>query len=380
VAVTLEKLQQHITQKMPSADADFLKQLSGALFEKASDDFLESFDAEGMTAMTLGALRSLEFRKKSPLTVRVFNPTLEGDGWTCPNTVIEIILDDRPFIVDTIRAELKRLGLRLSFLLHPILHIVRDGDGKLERRLERSTTVRGEAYELYFVDRLDEARQKEVKERIDAVLDDLLLATNDYRDMKKQAQVVKTTLAALREASSDESRAADLAECEAFVDWLCANNFVFLGYREYDLVEEGGQKCLVMHPNSCLGILRNTSLSNYMQPVPLTQLSENLRARVVNGPLLIVTKTNAEATVHRAVRMDYIGVKKWGAGDETQGEMRFVGLFTSQGLSTPVREIPILRRKLQRVLEMDQVLDGSHDFKQIVSIFNSMPREELVLD
>ncbi|MBN9416413.1 MAG: NAD-glutamate dehydrogenase [Candidatus Eremiobacteraeota bacterium] len=377
MAVTLEKLQQHITQKMPSADAEFLKQLSGALFEKASDDFLESFDAEGMTAMTLGALRSLEARKRSPLSVRLFNPTLEGDGWTCPNTVIEIILDDRPFIVDTIRAELKRLGLRLSYLLHPILHLGRDADGKLERKLERSTAVRGEAYELYFVDRLDEARQEEVKGRLNAVLDDLLLATNDYQDMKKQAEVVKETLAALRQASSDETRAADLAECEAFVDWLRSNNFIFLGYREYDLVEDKGQKCLVMHPNSCLGILRNTSLSNYMKPVPLNELSENLRARVISGPLLIVTKTNAEATVHRAVRMDYIGVKKWGPGDETQGEMRFVGLFTSQGLSTPVREIPILRRKLQRVLEMDQALEGSHDFKQIVSIFNSMPREEL---
>lgn len=377
MAVTLEKLQQHITQKMPSADADFLKQLSGALFEKASDDFLESFDAEGMTAMTLGALRSLENRKRSPLSVRLFNPTLEGDGWTCANTVIEVILDDRPFIVDTVRAELKRLGLRLSYLLHPILHVARDGEGKLERRLERSSAVRGEAYELYFVDRIDEARQEEVKARLTAVLDDLLLATNDYQDMKKQAELVKETLAALRQASTDETRAADLAECEAFIDWLRSNNFIFLGYREYDLVEDGGQKCLVMHPNSCLGILRNTELSNYMKPVPLTELSENLRARVINGPLLIVTKTNAEATVHRAVRMDYIGVKKWGPNDETRGEMRFVGLFTSQGLSTPVREIPILRRKLQRVLEMDQALEGSHDFKQIVSIFNSMPREEL---
>ena len=377
MAVTLEKLQQHITQKMPSADADFIKALSGALFEKASADFLESFDAEGMTAMTLGMLRSLESRKRTPVTVRLLNPTVEGDGWTCPHTVIEIILDDRPFIVDTIRAELKRAGLRLSYLLHPIVHLARDADGKIVRKLERSGLFRGEAYELYFVERIDEERQKQVKERLEGVLNDLLLATDDYSAMKDQAQDVKKTLASLREASSDRSRAADLAECEAFIDWLCGNNFVFLGYREYDLVDERGEKCLLMQPSTCLGILRNTSMSNYMSPVPLSQLSDNLRARVISGPLLIVTKSNAEATVHRGVRMDYIGLKKWGPNDETQGEMRFLGLFTSQALSTPVREIPILRRKLQRVLEMDAALEGSHDFKQIVSIFNSMPREEL---
>lgn len=378
MAVTLEKLQQHITQKITSADADFLRQLSVALFEKASSDFLESFDAEGMTAMTLGALRSLEARKDKPLSVRVFNPSVEADGWTCHQTVIEIMLTDRPFIVDTVRSELKRLGLRLSYLLHPILPIVRDESGKLARRLERTAGDRGEAYELYFVEKTDDAgRRAEIQQRIESVLNDLLLATNDYQAMKAQAQTVKQTLAKLREASTDEGRAADLSECEAFIDWLCANNFVFLGYREYDLVEVNGERCLHMNSASCLGILRKLESSNYNQPVPLSQIGESLRARVLNGPLLIVTKSNAEATVHRAVRMDYIGVKKWNDKDETQGEMRFLGLFTSQALSTPVREIPILRRKLQRVLEMDACIEGSHDFKQIVSIFNSMPREEL---
>ena len=54
VAVTLEKLQKHISSKMPSADAEFLTQLTSTLFEKATSDFLESFDTEGMMAIALG--------------------------------------------------------------------------------------------------------------------------------------------------------------------------------------------------------------------------------------------------------------------------------------------------------------------------------------
>jgi glutamate dehydrogenase len=377
VAVTLEKLQQHIASKMNSADSDFLRQLSATLFEKATSDFLESFDAEGMMAMALGALRSLEARKEAPLFVRVFNPTVEGDGWTCNQTVIEIVLDDRPFIVDSVRAELKRQGLRIHHLLHPILPLRREAGGKLQRQLVKDDVTRGEAYELYFVDRLDAAKQAEVRSRLESVLGDVILATDDYRAMKEQAGRVKEYCGRLRAAATDPGRAADLAECEAFVDWLCANNFVFLGYREYSLVEHSGEQCLKMDLESCLGILRNSDASNYRQPVPLKDLPENLRARVVGGPLLVVTKSNAEASVHRPVRMDYIGLKKWDDHDNAQGEMRFLGLFTSQALSTPVREIPILRRKLQRVLEMDQCIEGSHDFKQIVSTFNSMPREEL---
>jgi len=376
VAVTLEKLQQHISQKMPSADADFLRQLAGTLFEKASSDFLDTFDADAMMAIALGALRSLEARKAAPQMVRVFNPTVEADGWTCKQTVVEILLDDRPFIVDTVRAELKRLGLRVHYLLHPIMRVKRQ-DGKLIRQFQPASEP-GEAYELYLVERVDSGeRQAEICSRLERVLEDLRLATDDYKDMKARAQEVRNFLKGLQEKTQNSERAADLAEVDAFIDWLCHNNFVFLGYREYDIIEHEGQPCLQVHADSSLGILRNLETSSYLQPVPLSQLPESLRARVLHGRLLLVTKSNAEATVHRAVRMDYVGIKKWDNQDQALGEMRFLGLFTSQALSTPVREIPILRRKLKRVLEMDQCVEGGHDYKQIVSIFNSMPREEL---
>src|SRR5262249_46295888 len=158
-------------------------------------------------------------------------------------------------------------------------------------------------------------------------------------------------LAGLRERMQDEGKAADIAECEAFMDWLAAGNFVFLGYREYNIFPKDGSDWIQLQADSGLGILRKFADSTYRDPVLVTDIPENLRARVVGGPLLIVTKANAEATVHRPVRIDYIGVKKWNDKQQARGEMRFLGLFTTHGLSTPVKEIPILRRKLQRVLE-----------------------------
>ena len=377
MAVTLEKLQQHISQTMNGADAELLQTLSAALFEKATGDFLDSFDAEGMMAMTLGALRSLQARGEAPVKVRVWNPSAEADGWHCHQTVVEVILDDRPFIVDSVRAALKREGLRVSHLIHPILHLSRAANGKVTRLLPKQDGARGVAYELYFVDHLEGDALTDLKVKLEAVLGDVVLATDDYAAMKTRAREIKDYMATLRTTSSKPGYAEDLAECEAFIDWLCANNFVFLGYREYDLKDVGGEPSYQTNTETCLGILRNTRHSNYLEPVPVKDLPEGLRARTKKAKLLLVTKANAEATVHRPVRMDYIGVQKWVGEDEARGEMRFLGLFTSQGLSAPVREIPILRRKLQRVLEMDKTIEGSHDYKQVVSIFNSMPREEL---
>lgn len=376
MAATLEKLQEYMQQKLPGDQVNFLKTLAGLLFEKATSEFLEEFDLEALQAIALGSLRSIEKLNDGTPQVRIFNPTHEADGWTSRYSVIEISLTDRPFIVDSVRAEIRRRGLGLHYLLHPIMPLHRDQQGKMVRSLDREG-AHLQAYELYFVDHIDEADMPALQARLLDILNDVVLATDDYGAFKKQADEIKRYLAELRTSSQDATDKADLAECEAFIEWLKDGNFLYAGYREYKLLDRDGQKFLQIDPDSCLGILKNISSSNYRNPVPLQDIPDNLRARITDGPLLIVTKANSEATIHRAVRMDYIGVKRWAADRVVVGEMRTLGLFTAKAVSTPVKEIPIIRRKLQQVLEQDQSLEGSHDYKQIESIFNSMPREEL---
>src|SRR5690606_18705931 len=150
-----------------------------------------------------------------------------------------------------------------------------------------------------------------------------------------------------------------------------------LGYREYAILDTDGEKSLGTVPDSGLGILRNVGQSGYAEPVPLRLIPPQLRERITAGRLLVVTKTNAEATVHRPRRMDYVGFKRLTADGDVVGERRFLGLFTGKAQSTPVGDIPILRRKLRQVLELDMAVPGSHDYKGIVAAFNSMPREDL---
>src|ERR1017187_9255389 len=121
-------------QKLPESQVDFLKHLAVVLFEKATSDFLDEFDLESLQSIALGALRLLEEKSTQEIRIRAFNPSYEADGWRSPYTALEISLRDRPFIVDTVRSELRRQGLRIHYFLHPILTLQRDANGQLVRQ------------------------------------------------------------------------------------------------------------------------------------------------------------------------------------------------------------------------------------------------------
>src|SRR5690606_21250081 len=149
--------------------------------------------------------------------------------------------------------------------------------------------------------------------------------------------------------------------------------------RGYDVREVDGEREIVVEAGSGLGILRDEGSSAYARGVPLSEMDPELRQRAESGPVLIVNKTNAHSTVHRRARMDYVGVKKLDPDGRVVGEHRFVGLFTSRAYAEDAEQIPILRDKLQHILESAGVVPDSHDDKEMKTIFNSMPKEELFL-
>ena len=380
MAATLQQVRTRI-ERIGGPESERLRQFAELLFSKGDQEFFETFDDESLYAIAVEGLSFVERRRSDEVRVEVYNPSYQINGWEGPYTVVALLLRDRPFIVDSVRAELRRHDFRLYHVLHPIYGIGRDDEGLLTSLGDRRQAGVQEAFEMYFVERIEE---EEGRERLEAavrrVLGDVVLATDDYSLMRQQSEQLRDYLRNLRQVSAQgyyRDRGEELEEYAAFMDWLDDDNFVYLGYREYDIVVKDEVRYLQLTEGSGLGILRKVEGSAYRRPVPLDQISPGLRERVVGGRVLIVTKTNAEATVHRPARMDYIGLKKLSDNWQVMGEQRFLGLFTSKALSTPVQEIPILRLKLRQVLEIDGAIPESHDFKQIHTAFNSMPREEL---
>ena len=385
--MTVELVRRHIERDADGGDAEQLDRFVQALLTKADESFFEQFDSESLYAMAVDGFEFMAELGTDDLKIEVFNPSYEADGFEAPFTVIRLVMEDRPFIVDSVQAELARQKLDLAFQLHPIIEVERSEQGELID-VEGENSNRSEAFEMFFIERLPEEALPKLQARMKKVMRDVILATDDYPAMRAKAAEVAAglhDLAASKPKPGEKITADQLAggfpeeieEYAAFIEWLDADNFVYLGYREYRLLEQDGETHLQVVPDSGLGILRGARGSRYQEPVPLSAMTPQLRERVTGGRVLIVTKTNAEATVHRVRRMDYVGVKQLDEQGNVTGEQRFIGLFTSAAQATPVDEIPILRRKLMQVVEADEAVPGSHDYKAIVSAFNSMPREDL---
>ena len=354
-----------------------LSRFAEVLFERTDRSLLTTYDAESLAAMARQGLEFLAGSGGEP-RVLVFNPD-GAAGWRSPHTVIMLTLTDRPFIVDSVQAELRRRGRPLYNQLHPIVSVSRNVTGELLHVGQEGGSP--EAFELFFVERMDDAEERaDLQRGVEKVLGDVILATDDYRAMLQRSADAEQYLEGLSATGVTGPLAVpkeDIDEYAAFMKWLDEDNFVFLGYRLYELLDVNGVKSLWANTESGLGVLRKLEDSGYVKPVPVEQLPEDLRERVTGGRLFLVTKANAEATVHRPRRMDYVGVKRLDGAGAVLGEQRFIGLFTTKGLSAPVEEVPILRLKLKQVLELDQSIPGSHDYKAIVAAFSGMPREEL---
>jgi glutamate dehydrogenase len=329
-----------------------------------------SISPEHLWAEIRSLLEFANARGHKPVGVRAFNPTLSTDGYEPLGSVLETSSDDWPFLVDSVSAALEARGEHVARLVHPIIGITRE-DGEITSVSHARNAVHRESVMHYDLARKLTAGELEELERdIEAVL---LAVRSTVTDFGAMTQRVEAMIALARKAStrydSDEIR-----EAVDFLAWLLRGNFVLLGAREYE-IRDDAYRCI---PGSGLGILADEDRSAYATPVPLSELPEALRRLATSGELLIVDKANARSPVHRHERMDYVGVRRVTPDGELAGEARLLGLFTSKAYTEPASETPVLHRKLRRVLEAEDLIEGSHDYKAAVSLFDTFPKDELL--
>ena len=313
-------------------------------------------------------------RKREPgeARVRVFNPTI-GDGWQSTHTIVEIVNDDMPFLVDSVTMEVNRHGLTLHLLIHPILSIERTADGTLTGvGADGTQEARRESFIHVEVDHIVEAERREaLTASIARVLTDVRLAVADWKRMKAQLGKVIEEI----DARPPPIAADELAEGKAFLEWLGNENYTFLGYRCHDLVEVDGQDALRIVSGSSLGIMREIPGKN--MAASFAALPPQVRAYARKPELVIVTKANARSTVHRPGYLDYVGIKRFDVSGNVCGEHRFLGLYTSIAYSAKPADIPLLRHKTANVVTRAGLARGGHAAKALINILGNYPRDEL---
>ena len=321
--------------------------------------------------MGQAALAHLEFgnvRKPGQAKLRLFNPSEELHGYQSAYTIIEMVNDDMPFLVDSVSAAINRHGLAIHMTVHPIFRVKRDASGRF-KSIERYGSEKGhdESYIRFVVDReADQHHLDLLEHEISKVLSDVRVAVRDWRAMRDKILEAASTL---KRGPAD---AALRMESDALLHWLAEDHFTFLGYREYKLRKQGEKLYLTAVAGSGLGVLSKDERGS--RAVELTKAM--LRHTRSKDPL-IITKANSRSTVHRHSYLDYIGVKVYDDQGNPAGERRFIGLFTSVAYSESPRNIPLLRLKVQRVLENIELDPGGHRGKALTHILDSFPRDEL---
>lgn len=291
-------------------------------------------------------------RKAGQSLVRVSTPIQKRQNPQGPFTIVQMINDDMPFIVDSVAAELNDQGLSIEALFHPIIDGPRGAESMIYIQLEQV---------------LSPELCRKLESRLLSVLADVKAATSDWKKMVAQLETVTEKI--------PEGKKNENVEAKEFLRYITTDNFTFLGYRRYDFKKSGGRVASQAAEKSGLGLLRKKLdglfFGSGLDSPEIAALNEE------KGVLVIGKLIDSVSTVHRRVPMDAVCVKIIDARGQLIGAHVFVGLFTSSTYSCRTSEVPLVREKVHEVYQRVAFRRGSHDRNALEHILEKFPRDEL---
>ena len=341
-----------------------------AYFENTDPDELQMRGVAKLYALAQAHWRLLEVaRSPACPNIRIFNPSLAEDGFESDHTVVQIVNDNMSFLVDSVTMAINSTGRTAHWIVHPLMRVARNAQGLLRDDASIvSATVAGhelpvESLILLECDRIVSSEQQQaLLADLQRVLTDVRLAVSDHAAMLERLRLLYT---------ASEKWSGNINEGAAFLRWLEAGNFNFLGARNYDLRQDAEHAKLVALADTGLGILRGAVATQEII------LSPEIVTLIASQETLMVTKAMTRATVHRPAWLDYIAVKRFDENGVAVGEARFLGLYTAAAYAAPVVEIPRVRLRTAAVIKNAGVVPGSHAAKALQAILDDYPRDEL---
>lgn len=371
---TISYAHKHLSKK----EADLISRFIPLYYCNISLEDTTTRSVANLYGMAMAHWELMQQRKSKELKINIFNPDLKKDGWQSNHTIIQVITNDMPFLVDSIRMEINRLGFTPHFMVHTGgMRVCRDKNNKMTNVSsfhaceEDKSTI--EAPISVEIDRQTDPKIiADIQNNLRRVLGDVRQMVADWPSMTQRVQEIIKEL----DPKKLVQDADEVNETKAFLEWLLADHFTFLGFRDYEIVGKGKDCALRLIPDSSLGVLRDTRQSKTLRQY--ADLPKEARERALSKTnLLILAKTNTLSTVHRPAYTDFIVVKRFNEKGELIGERRFIGLYTSDVYRSDPRLIPIIRNKVSVIRKRSSLPDKSHAGKDLMHILATLPRDDL---
>jgi glutamate dehydrogenase len=355
-----------------SAGAGKLKvaQVRDLLFSEAAAEDVEGLSKADLEWIASQAIGFLDSRKPGRLSIRLENPDVSS-GPLADRSVLEILNDDMPFLVDSVVNALSKAGYAVYTVLHPVFTVSRSRTGKLELLLDRAASLETASRESYIhiqLERISDAgAQRKLLDELEGILAEVRAAVVDWQPMRQQVQ---QRIDALRSGQSPLPTAV-VSESIDFLSWLLNNRFTFLGMSYYKASGKGSARQMKPLDNSALGILR-------LQPRHVFRnASRRDVERYQTDRAILIEKSDLLSRIHRSVVMDYVGVYDYDEAGQIAGELRIVGLFTSAAYTESAASIPILKRKIEMVTARSGFSPSGHSGKGLANVLETMSRDDL---
>ncbi|HET7910401.1 MAG TPA: NAD-glutamate dehydrogenase [Pseudolabrys sp.] len=361
---TLEKAAASLAGQRADIPAGFVEQLFG----RAVPEDVARYGSDDLATLAEQAYDFLIERKPGTPKIRCETITLEHSADRNSVTVVEIVNDDMPFLVDSVMGELTERRLDVRLVVHPMFGVRRSGDKLAGIDAPEAAGTR-ESFIHIHLSPIADVACAELVHALENVLGEVRLAVQDWRPMRERVTVIIAEL----KATPPPLPVGEIAEAIQFLQWLLADNFTFLGVRDYTVEGQA------LNPDfaTALGVMRSREMRVLRRGNELLESTPEILAFMKEPRLLIIAKANVHARVHRRVYLDYVGVKRFDASGKLVGEQRIIGLFTSTAYTRTVHSIPYLRRKIAAVEERAGYDSASHSGKALANVLEHYPRDEL---
>ncbi len=360
-------------------DDQALADFAAAFYAGGAAEDLVTYTPQELTEFARLAWQDFQTHELGTHRVSITNPEFKAQGKKADElTVIEVVNDNMPFLVDSVLDEIQDSKLEVHLVLHPTFIVERDTDGKLTSAIRQKRKAkradRQESLIHIHVSRLDNEEARDaLNERLNLVLRDVRSAVTDFKPMQERlADTIDSYKTTNIEGSSDE-----LWEAIHFLEWMANDNFIFLGMRDYKFdggIEEGE---LSPYEGTGLGLLSDPDVRVLRRGSEFVQITPEIREFLMKPEPLIIAKANVKSRVHRRVHLEYIGAKLFDDDGEMVGELRIVGLFASTAYTEPTSTIPFLRRKAGSVMARAGYDPQSHSGRALINVMEAFPRDEL---